>query len=72
MGGDGQGGASTGGGVKGGVFFGSSLLVLGVDLETQIPSVGMSRSWNPDPDCSSVEVLKPRVINWLKQLTGTH
>jgi hypothetical protein len=30
-------------------------------LETQIPSVRLLRSWNPDPNyCPSVEVLKPR------------
>jgi hypothetical protein len=30
------------------------------DPETQIPSIRLSRSWNPDLDCSSVEVLKPK------------
>jgi hypothetical protein len=29
-------------------------------LETQIPSICLSKSWNPDPICPSVEVLKPR------------
>jgi hypothetical protein len=29
-------------------------------LETQIPSVRLSRSWNSDPVCPSVEVLKLR------------
>ncbi len=46
------------------------------------PQVLRARSWNPGPESQAlkprVEVLKPRsweracVINWLKQLTGTH